>query len=86
VTLLETPCAMTDLFALSKCRFLLGSGGSSFSAWASFIEKIPTTIEGQSLNWFKLSKNSTDHWVETYNPDLLDKKKLSYIKEILIKK
>lgn len=46
--------AATDLLVLSGTRFLLGSGGSSFSAWAAFFGSIPVfTIPGQSLTWFK---------------------------------
>jgi len=50
-------CAISDLLALSRTRFLLGSGGSSFSAWAAFLGRIPVvTHPGQSLNWFKLAE------------------------------
>jgi hypothetical protein len=83
VTLLETPCAMTDLFALSKCQILLGSGDSSFCAWASFLAKIPTlTRVGRGLERFQLIADKT-HWVEQYDPDYLEIEKINYIYSIL---
>jgi len=70
VHFIETSTAMTDLFALSRCRLLLGSGGSSFSAWASFLGKMPTfSIYGQSFDWFKLSPSPDEHYVGTMDPD-----------------
>jgi hypothetical protein len=79
VSLLETPCAMTDLFALSKCRILLGTGDSSFAAWASFLGKIPTlTRIGRGLERFQLTADKS-HWVEQYDPDFLENDKLEYL-------
>lgn len=70
VHFVETPSPMTDLLLLSNSRLLLGSGGSSFSAWASFLGKMPTlTITGQNLNWFKVSQSDIDHFVGTFDPD-----------------
>lgn len=52
----ETPAAASDLLALSRVRFLLGTGGSSFVAWASFLGRVPVlSIPGQSFNWFNLA-------------------------------
>ena len=48
-------CAISDLLTLSSAKVLIGSGGSSFSAWAAFLSGAPTvTHAGQSLGWFKL--------------------------------
>jgi hypothetical protein len=39
---------------LARSQVLIGSGGSSFSAWASFLGEMPTVSHpGQSLLWFK---------------------------------
>ncbi|MBS1665953.1 MAG: hypothetical protein JST58_01110 [Bacteroidetes bacterium] len=82
VHFIETPTAMTDLFALSRCKLLLGSGGSSFSAWASFLGKMPTlTIYGQSLDWFKLSPSLEVHYVGTLDPDKPGEAELNMINQ-----
>lgn len=55
VRLINTRSAISDLLLLARARLLIGSGGSSFSAWASYLGAIPTvSIAGQSLEWFKL--------------------------------
>ena len=83
VHFIETPTAMTDLFALSRCKLLLGSGGSSFSAWASFLGKMPTfTIYGQSLEWFKLSPSPEEHYVGTLDPEKPGQEELELISRI----
>lgn len=65
ITLLRPGCAPSDLYTLSRSRVLIGSGGSSFSAWASFFAQCPTvTIPGHSLAWFKL-----DHGASIYVGD-----------------
>lgn len=48
-------CAISDLLILSKAKVLLRSGGSSFSAWASFLGQMPTISHpGQSMDQFNL--------------------------------
>jgi len=60
VELVKSASAISDLFILAKSRVLIGAGGSSFSAWASFLSGAPTiTHPGQSLQWFKLSTSGT---------------------------
>jgi hypothetical protein len=55
VELVRPGCALGDLWTLARSRVLLGSGGSSFSAWAAFLGGMPTvTMAGQSLEWFGL--------------------------------
>lgn len=74
---------MTDLFALSKCNLILGTGGSTFSAWASFLGIIPIlTIPGQSFDFWKLINND-DHWIDTYDPESPNSQKLSRIKMLM---
>jgi hypothetical protein len=53
----DTGSAIGDLLTLSRARVLLGSGGSSFSAWAAYLGETPViTIDGQSLEWFELGR------------------------------
>ena len=55
VSRVDTGSAIGDLLVLSRAKLLLGSGGSSFSAWAAFLGQMPAvTYPGQSLDWFKL--------------------------------
>jgi hypothetical protein len=59
VRLVRTGSAISDLLALSRAKVLLGSGGSSFSAWASYLGEMPAiTRAGQSLTWFNLSQTN----------------------------
>jgi len=52
----DTGSAIGDLLVLSKARLLIASGGSSFSAWATFLGQMPTVAyPGQSLAWFKIA-------------------------------
>jgi hypothetical protein len=45
---------LSDMLLLARSQVLIGSGGSSFSAWASFLGQMPTVSHpGQSLLWFK---------------------------------
>jgi hypothetical protein len=65
ITLLRPGSAASDLYSLAGSRVLIGSGGSSFSAWASYFAQCPTiTIRGQSLRWFAL-----DHGASTFVGD-----------------
>lgn len=83
VTMLETPCAMSDLFALSKSQILLGTADSSFAAWASFLGKIPTlTIPGRGLERFQLTADK-EHYIKTYDPDYPEAETLNYISHVL---
>ena len=55
---IKTTTALADLLLISQARFLIASGGSSFSAWGAFLSGAPTLcISGQSFTWFKLSAN-----------------------------
>jgi hypothetical protein len=68
VSLLRPGCPISDLLVLSKARVLIASGGSSFSAWASYFGQVPTvTFPGQSLTWFKL-QHANGAWVGEFDP------------------
>ena len=58
---LVTPASpISDMLLLSRAEVLIGSGGSSFSAWASFLGGMPTVSHpGQSLRWFLKTINPT---------------------------
>lgn len=50
VTFLRPGSAITDLLVLTKSRVLIGTGSSTFSAWASFFGQMPTvTAPGHPL-------------------------------------
>jgi len=69
VSLAKTKTALADLHLLKNAKVILGSGGSSFTAWGSFLSKATTlTIPGQSLQWFNISNNLSNHYVGTYDP------------------
>ena len=55
VSLIRTGFAVSDLLILSKARLIIATGGSSYSAWASFLGEAPViSVPGQSLTWFNL--------------------------------
>jgi len=84
VSLAKTKTAIADLLLLSKAKIILGSGGSSFTAWGSFLSKATTlTIPGQSLQWFNISNNQTNHLVTTYDPNAPNSDLLKLINEKL---
>ena len=66
--------ALADLLLISQARFLIASGGSSFSAWGAFLSDAPTLcISGQSFTWFGLSANRVGAFdpVKSSEQDLL---------------
>jgi hypothetical protein len=61
--------AIGDILLLSRARVIIGSGGSSFSAWASFLGERPiVTIPGQSPAWFHL-QHANGAYVGDFDPD-----------------
>jgi len=61
-------CAISDLLLLSRAQIFIASGGSSFSAWASFLGQMPTISHpGQSLTWFK-AQNRHGYYVGEFSP------------------
>ncbi len=68
VEFIRPGCAISDLLILAKSQLLLASGGSSFSAWASFLGQMPTISHpGQSLSWFRLT-NRHGYYVGEFDP------------------
>lgn len=67
VEFIRPGCAISDLLILSRSQVLMASGGSSFSAWASFLGQMPTISHpGQPLTWFGLS-NSQGRYVGEFD-------------------
>jgi len=57
--------ALSDLIALSKAGVLVATGGSSFSAWGSFLSQAHTiTVAGQSFKWFGLEHSTNAEQIE----------------------
>ena len=62
VARIDRGCAIADMWALSHARVILGSGGSTFTGWATFLGSAPMAIvPGQSLEWLGFSEH-TDAW------------------------
>lgn len=75
--------AVSDLLLLSRAKVLIASGGSNFSAWASFLGQTPTIIHpGQSLGWFNL-KNQKGYYAGCFDPDSPPAEFMKQVKEIL---
>lgn len=56
----QTTHALTDLLLMSEAVAIIGSGGSSFSAWGGYLAQCDIfSMEGQSFNWFKLQSATT---------------------------
>jgi hypothetical protein len=66
----KSESAIGDLLTLTNASVLIGAGRSSFSAWASFLAKIPTiTIPGSDLQGFHVSKDCEEHFVGELDPE-----------------
>jgi hypothetical protein len=62
VELVRPASPISDMLLLSRAEVLIGSGGSSFSAWASFLGGMPTVSHpGQSLRWFLKALHSSQY-------------------------
>ena len=88
VFFLNNRSAIVDLLILSRAKILIGSGGSSFSAWAAFLGQMPTiTYPGQSLTWFNLT-NKNGFYLGELDPRLPSPLFTQQIKDIahLLKK
>lgn len=81
---IRTSTAIADLLLLSRARVILGSGGSSFSAWGAFLSQAAIfTIPGQSMTWFSLEQASRGP-VGVFDPDSPDAAALEQICAALI--
>ncbi|MFA6599599.1 MAG: hypothetical protein WCU74_01105 [Candidatus Omnitrophota bacterium] len=59
VCLIRTGSSISDLLTLTKAKTLIGTGCSTFTAWASFLGRIPTiTIPGQDLAWYGIKQTA----------------------------
>src|ERR1051325_6727244 len=55
VSFLRTGSAISDLLLLSRSDILIGSAGSSFSAWAAFLGQMPSIAHpSRGFGWFNL--------------------------------
>jgi hypothetical protein len=78
ITHAETGSAIGDLLALARSRFLIASGGSSFSAWAAFLGQMPAvTIPGQPLGWYNL-RNDHGYFIGEFDPGTLPPRDLRH--------
>ena len=68
VSRVDRGCAAADLWALSQARVILGSGGSTFTGWGSFLGGAPLAlVPGQSLEWLGFH-NHRDAWRGNVDP------------------
>lgn len=60
VTRFRSTRALSDLIYSANAKYIVGTGGSSFTAWAAYLAQADVlTIAGQSLSWFDLDKATT---------------------------
>lgn len=65
----HTRYALQDLLTLSRAKVIIGSGGSSFTAWGAYLAQAHViTVQGQSLKWFNLD-SATDACVAAWSLD-----------------
>lgn len=73
-------CAISDLLILSKSKILIRSGGSTFTAWASFLGQMPTishpghTLEGSNM------LNKHGYYIGDFMPEMPN---INFINDIL---
>lgn len=68
----KTRFALEDLLTLARAKVIIGSGGSSFTAWGAFLAQAHViTVQGQSLTWFNLD-GASDGRVAAWNVDVTE--------------
>ena len=68
VSRVDRGCALADLWALSQAKVILGSGGSTFTGWGSFLGGAPLAlVPGQSLEWLGFHTHQ-DAWRGNVDP------------------
>ncbi len=68
VSRVDRGCAIADVWALSQARVILGSGGSTFTGWGSYLGGSPLAlVPGQSLEWLGFH-NHEDAWRGNVDP------------------
>ena len=81
-TFIRPGCAISDLLILSKANLLIRSGGSSFSAWASFLGQMPTISHpGQSMKEFNMI-NKNNYYTGEFMPNIYNSELYADIKKI----
>ena len=84
VVLLRPGNAITDLLTLSRCRLLLASCSSTFSAWAAFLGQMPAiTAPGHPLTEWGL-ESGPEKFIGTFDPMHPDSVFLDYLSEDLL--
>jgi hypothetical protein len=68
VNLVRTGSAISDLFTLSNSKFIIGTGSSSFTAWATWLGQCPSmTRVGNPLSWFDII-NASGRYIGEWDP------------------
>jgi len=68
----KTRFALEDLLTLARAKVIIGSGGSSFTAWGAFLAQAHViTVQGQSLTWFNLD-GASDGSVAAWGVDVTE--------------
>jgi hypothetical protein len=75
-------CAISDLLILSKSKILIRSGGSTFTAWASFLGQMPTISHpGYTLDQSNMI-NKFGYYIGDFLPESPNTKFLNDIKNL----
>lgn len=82
VAIVRTGSAISDLLALSRSRFLIASGCSSYSAWAAYLGQMPAmTRMGNPLSWFGLV-NWHGRFIGEYDPSQPDPHLINELRQL----
>ncbi|MFH1868864.1 MAG: hypothetical protein ABH843_07825 [Candidatus Omnitrophota bacterium] len=83
IVFIKGSTAISDLLALSKAKVLIGSGGSNFSAWASFLGQMPTISHpGQSLKWFNV-ENKRGFYIGEFDTEHPEEEFIKQVRSII---
>lgn len=75
----RTGSAISDMLALSRSRFLIGTGSSTFSAWAAYLGQMPAmTRVSNPFSWWAL-ENVHGRFIGEWNPTCPDEKLIENI-------
>ena len=82
VTLARTGSAIGDLLLLANSKVLIGSAGSSFSAWAAFLGQMPSIAHPpKAYDWFNLVNDR--YYVGGADPDRLPEVFIEQVRTIV---
>jgi Glycosyl transferase family 11 len=80
VEVFDSGNALIDLLVMSRSKFLVATGTSSFSAWASFLGGVPSLAQqGASLAKWELEDPNIPHLEFTNPSDMHLRKQLHYL-------